>query len=159
MEIDDQKFNLVRSKAEEEYNKIGTIKCPYLNDLVHFNTIGFEHLLFKEWNKTRTRIEQYTRLRLLKLAPQIIAKSHTLQDYDERKLFVRQKINSRWEQRMKLVKYYGFVAIVNNARIKIIIKEIEGGAKIFYSLYPSWREVNESGVKKKMLYTGNLETD
>lgn len=141
MEISDSKFDLVRKSAEEEYKKIKRVKCPYLNDYVHFNTVGFQHLLFKDWNKTRSRTEQYIRLKLIKLAPLVISKSHTLQEFDERKIFIRQNINSRWESRMKTVYYYVFVAIINEARIKIIVKEIEGGVKTFYSLYPSWKVI------------------
>jgi len=69
--------------------------------------ILFEHLLFRAWEKRRSQREQYTRLRLISLAPEIISKSHSLQEYDERNLFVRQKINSRWEKRLKKVFYYG----------------------------------------------------
>ena len=159
-EIDDVKFEQVRKTAGDEYQKIGRVYCPYLDEHVHFNSEGFEHLLFKEWNKTRTRLEQYTRLRLLRLAPQVISKSHTMQEFDERHMLVRQKINSRWESRAKVVRYYVFVAIINNARIKVIVKEIEGGAAFFYSLYPSWRvEKNEDGKKRKIFYSGNLESD
>ncbi|MFA4937571.1 MAG: hypothetical protein WC575_04810 [Patescibacteria group bacterium] len=160
MEIDDQRFNLVRKRAEEEYEKIGKVKCPYLNDYVNFNTIGFQHLLFKDWNKTRLRTEQYIRLKLIKLAPLVISKSHTLQEFDECKIFIRQKINSRWESRIKIVRYYVFVAIINEARIKVIVKGIEGGGKIFYSLYPSWKVVVDvNGQKKKKFYSGDLESD
>ncbi|MBI4994483.1 hypothetical protein HZC21_02455 [Candidatus Peregrinibacteria bacterium] len=160
MDISEEKFETVRKRAEEEYVRIGTVRCPYLQDEVHFNRVGFEHLLFKEWNKTRSRIEQYVRLKLLKLAPLVLSKSHTLQEYDERRMFVRQKINTRWESRVKLVRYYVFVAIINDARIKIIVKEIEGGSKIFYSLYPSWKVVVDvNGEKKKRFFTGDPETD
>jgi|SRR3989338_4066612 len=160
MGINDTKFNITRTKAEEDYEKIGKVKCPYFDDYVTFNTIGFQHLLFKNWNKTRLRTEQYIRLKLIKLAQLVIAKSHTLQEYDERKNFVRQKINSRWETRMKIIRYYVFVAIINNARIKVIVKEIDGGAKLFYSLYPSWKvTVDINGQKKKKFFSGNLELD
>ncbi len=159
LEITDEKFDETRNLAEELYKNAGRIRCPYLDEDVHFNAEGFEHLLFKSWNKSRTRGEQYTRLRLFPLAPLIISKSHTLQEYDERKLFVRQKINSRWEQRMKTVRYFVFVAIVKNVRLKVVVKEIEGGAKFFYSLYPSWRVVmSENGNQRKVFYSGDLET-
>jgi len=160
MEIPEDKFKIAREQAEIEYKNIGKIRCPYLCDDVHFNNEGFEHLLFKSWNKTRNRIEQYTRLRLLKLAPEILKKSHTLQEYNECKLFVRQKINSRWEKRIKIVRYYVFIAIIKNARVKIIVKEIEGGVKYFYSLYPSWKvTTNNDGKQRKVFYSGNPETD
>ncbi len=158
MEIDDKKFEGVKQNAKQNYEKIGKVRCPYLDDYVHFNKEGFEHLLFKTWNRTRSRQEQYIRLRLLPLIPEIIAKTHTLQEYDERKMLVRQKINSRWEQRVKLVRYYVFVAIVKSVRLKIIIKEIEGGEKFFYSFYPSWKTTKDD-LKKKILYSGNLEED
>ncbi len=108
-EISNEKFEQIRQQAEECYENIGSIKCPYLNDKVNFNSEGFQHLLFKSWNKTRSRKEQHTRLKLLPLAPKIISLSHTLQEYDERKLFIRQRINSRWEKRLKIVRYYVFL--------------------------------------------------
>jgi hypothetical protein len=83
-----------------------------------------------------------------------------MQEFDERPMFVRQKINSRWESKLKVVRYYVFIAIINNARIKIVVKEIEGGEPFFYSLYPSWRiEKNEDGKQRKIFYSGNLEFD
>lgn len=160
MEISEEKFETVRKRAEEEYAKIGKVRCPYLQDEVHFNRVGFEHLLFKEWNKTRSRLEQYVRLKLLRLAPLVLSKSHTMQEYDERMMFVRQRINARWEKMMKMVRYYVFVAIINDARIKVIVKEIEGGSKVFYSLYPSWKVVVDgNGTRKKRLFTGDPEID
>ena len=160
MEIDEGKFESVRRAAEEEYAKIGKVRCPYLQDEVHFNRVGFEHLLFKEWNKSRSRLEQYVRLKLLRLAPLVVSRSHTLQEFDERKMFVRQKINSRWESHMKLVRYYAFVAIINEARLKVIVKGVDGGAKLFYSLYPSWKVITDvSGQSRKKFFTGNPEVD
>jgi hypothetical protein len=158
MEIDEKKIKELKQRIKQEYDKIGKIKCPYLNDYVYFNNEGFKHLLFKTWNRARSRLEQYTRLRLFPLVPDIIAKAYTLQEYDERKIFVRQKINSRWENRLKLVRYYVFVAITKKVRLKIIIKEIEGGEKFFYSLYPSWK-IKKDDSKKKIFYSGNLEED
>ncbi|MDP3771900.1 MAG: hypothetical protein Q8Q94_00815 [bacterium] len=160
MENGEEKFTKCREDAEKYYKMLTTVWCPYLQDSVHFNVEGFEHLLFKSWNKNRTQIEQYTRLRLLRFAPEIISKSHTLQEYDERSILVRQKINSRWERRMKNVQYYIFVAIIKSVRLKIVVKEIEGGNKFFYSLYPSWRiEEQTNGNKKKVFYSGNPEED
>ncbi|MDP2821018.1 MAG: hypothetical protein Q8O39_02355 [bacterium] len=158
MKIIDEKFEKVKQIAKLDYNKIKKVKCPFLQDYVYFNKDGFDHLLFKTWNRSRSQLEQYSRLRLLSLVPEIIAKSHTLQEYDERKIFVRQKINSRWEQRMKMVRYYVFVAVVKTVRLKIIVKEIEGGEKFFYSLYPSWKK-DKKDPKKKIFYSGNLEED
>ena len=160
MEIEEEKFKRLREKAERDYEAIGKIRCPYFKEDVHFNTEGFRHLLFKSWNKTRSRTEQYMRLKLLPFAVELIENAHTLQEYDQRKLFVRQKTSSRWCKTLKLVRYYVFTGIFQDKeiRIKVIVKEIAGGAKFFHSVYPSWRVVRDSfGRKKKVFYSGNLE--
>lgn len=101
--------------------------------------------------------EQTTRLRLLPLVPNIIAASHTLQEHDQRQLFVRQKINSRWEKHLKVITYFVFIAIVKKVRLKIVVKEIEGAAKQFYSLFPFWKM--DKTNSKKIFFSGNLEDD
>ena len=101
-------------------------------------------------------IDQYIRLRLLKLAPQIISKSHTLQEFFETKRFEKQKINSRWENRLIQVVYYGFVAIINGARIKVIVKEVEGGSKFFWSIIPFWKNDKKNSQNKKILHAGDM---
>jgi hypothetical protein len=161
MEISDEKFEQRKTEATAFYKSIGQVKCPYFDgDCVHFNSEGFEHLIFKEWNKTRSQVEQYTRFRLLPLAVSIIKKSGTMQEYDERNMFVRSQSRGKWSQVMKAVRYYIFVAIVGELRAKVIIKEIEGGQRCFHSIYPSWQtESDGQGGKRKKLYRGEPETD
>lgn len=163
MEIEQGKFLKAKEEAENYYKTIGQIYCPYLKEKISFNTKGLEHLKFKDKNKARIISDQYIRLKLLKLAPHIIEKSNTLQDFFETKKFEQQKINSRWEYRFVKVTYYGFVAIINNARIKIIIKEIEGGNKFFWSLIPFWKNNRKNSgnnfENKKILHAGDMEAD
>lgn len=108
--------------ANVYYKNIGKIWCPFLNDYVYFNSSGFRHLIFRHWRKRRTIHQQYLRFKFLPLAPQILSKSHTLQEYREKGKF----------------KYYGFVSIIGKVRLKIIVKQINGGIKFFYSLFPFW---------------------
>lgn len=161
MEISVEKFNQRKTEADTYYKSIGNVKCPYFNgEPVYFNSEGFEHIIFKHWNKTRSQIEQYTRFRLLPLAVTVIKKSGTLQEFDQRNLFVRRKSKDGWNKILKNVKYYIFTAIIGDLRLKIVIKEIEGGQKNFWSLYPSWDTIkNIEGEKKKKFYSGDPETD
>ncbi len=162
MEIDREKFEKIKKETKEYYAKLGAVRCPYLKADVHFNEEGFGHLLSKSWNRGRSLSEQYTRLRILPKVIEIIKIAHTLQEFDERKIFVRQKINSRWEKRLKIVRYYVFIAFLKerNFRLKIIIKEIEGGQPFFWSVYPSWKITKDNnGNKRKVFYSGNLEED
>ncbi|MBI5621994.1 hypothetical protein HY933_03985 [Candidatus Falkowbacteria bacterium] len=126
MSTDEEKFNSAKNDATRFYSEVGKVFCPYLSKDVHFNTEGLQHLIFKSWNTTRSQDEQYIRLRLLPLAVRIIKKSATLQEYCERNMLVRQKINSRWEKRMKLVRYYVFIAVMPNqgVRLKVVVKEV-----------------------------------
>jgi len=160
MEFTEADFDSVKKLAEEYYKTIGEVNCPYLKDKVAFNAKGLDHIKFKEWDKARSVQDQYVRLRLLKIAPQILQQSHTLQEFFETNKMERQKINSRWENRMINVKYYGFVAIVNKHRLKVIVKEIQGGNKFFWSLIPFWKTRKDAiNGNKKILHEGDLEVE
>ena len=145
----------IRSEARRSYAALGPLFCPYLNDVVHFRNDGFEHLLFKRKDKPRSPAEQYTRLRMLPLAGEVIRKSHTLQEFSQQTATVRQQSANRWEKKAKAVNYYVFTAIIRpRVRIKVVIREIEGGVKHFYSLFPSWRvETDTNGKLTKALYS------
>ena len=153
MKVSQEKFNSVKAKAEKFYKEIGEVYCPYFQEKVSFSVKGLNHIKFKNWNRTRLVEDQYLRLKSLDLTPEIIRKSHTLQEFREAKNFERQKINSRWERRLVEVRYYAFVAILKGIRIKVIIKEIENGKKFFWSIYPYWKRKKN----KKILYDGDLE--
>lgn len=158
MNIDLKKFEKIKEESLEFYNSLGEIKCPYFNDKVSFNTKGIQHLRFKAFNKTRPIQDQYMRLKLLKYAPEIIKKTNTLQEICQKKNFERIQINSRWEQKAIEVNYYGFVAIMDEVRIKIIVKETTGGEKYFWSIIPCWKQDKEI-LNKKILHEGDLEND
>jgi hypothetical protein len=159
MEIDKNIFGRIKKEAENNYRKIGSIYCPYLKDDVSFNNKGLDHIKLKEWDKARLLSDQYLRLKFLKLVPLIIKDSHTLQEYSEQRRLERQKINSRWEKRLVTVRYYGFVAIVKEIKIKVIVKEIEGGKPFFWSVIPFWKREKDPLLRqtKKVFCDGDLE--
>ncbi|MDE2213412.1 MAG: hypothetical protein KGJ34_02690, partial [Patescibacteria group bacterium] len=105
----------------------------------------------------RPRSEQYARLKLLYLAPQILKSSHTVQGIWRTKHFESQKTNSRWERVLKEVSYYEFVAVLDSVRVKVIIKEVVGGEKHFWSIIPFWRVDTQNG--RRLLHSGYPESD
>ena len=156
MKISKVKFNLEKKKAKKFYLKINKIKCPFLKEYVNFNRKGWEHITTENWNRGRSDKEQYTRLRLLGLAVEIIKDSHTLQEYDERNIFIRQSINSRWENKLKRVEYFAFTSIYldKGIRLKVIVEKIEGASPVFLSVYPFWKVENDiNGNKRKVFYS------
>lgn len=158
MNIDPNKFDKIKKEAADFYKSIDEVYCPYLQEKVSFNAKGLDHIKFKEWNKARSIEDQYTRLRLLKLAPSILSKSHTLQELSETKKFERQKINSRWENRLVKIIYYGFVSVINGTRVKVIVKKIDNNGSFFWSIIPFWKPRKDNfGNQIKNLHEGDLE--
>jgi hypothetical protein len=80
-----------------------------------------------------------------------------LQGISETRQFEAQKTNSRWEHVLKDVTYFEFIAVVNKLRIKIIIKQVLGAEKHFWSIVPFWKidKINS----KRILHSGNLAHD
>jgi|SRR3989338_6495233 len=161
MSVDLEKFNKFKAEAEELYKTFGETNCPYLGTKVGFNAKGLEHIKFKARSVARSTQDQYVRFRLLKLAPDIVRKSHTLQEYFKTKKFESLKIGSEWEQKMVNITYYGFVAIVADMRIKVVLKQIDDGKIFFWSIIPFWKneQKNTPNINKKILHVGDLEID
>jgi hypothetical protein len=57
-----------------------------------------------------------------------------------------------------IVRYYGFIAILEKVRIKVIIKEVEGGNKFFWSIIPFWKVRKENNQTQKILHKGDPES-
>jgi hypothetical protein len=160
---DSEVFLRVKQKAEELYKSILPIYCPYFKDKVHFNTKGLDHIKFKEWNKPRTIYDQFLRFKLLNLVPQVITSSTTVQGIWRRKEWDRVKRHARWEKKPLDVNYYEFVSVIGKIRLKVVIKEIVGGEKFFWSIIPFWgmnKVTNNRNLHYKDLeYDGNIVSD
>ena len=160
MEFTLEQFIECKKIAETFYETLIKIKCPYFNDFVYSNNKGLEHLRFKRWNKTRSQQDQYVRFRHIKLAKNIIENSKTLQAFSTKRQLERIKINSKWQQVIKTVTYYEFIAVMEShgslVRVKVIVKELEGGEKFFWSIIPFW---GTKGNGERILTNGNPEID
>lgn len=154
---DEQDFQKVKNDAESFYKTIGEVYCPYFEEKIVFNIKGLKHLKFKSDRQARPSKDQYSRLKLIDFAPEILKQSHTLQGVWQIKRFEVQKTNSRWEHVMKDVIYYEFIAVINNIRVKVIVKEVLGGEKHFWSVIPFWGI--DKVTSKRILHTGDLEND
>jgi hypothetical protein len=140
LEFTDAQFEDVRRRAEEHYQRVGKIRCPYFQEPVHFSTDGLRHLLFKTWNRGRPRQDQFMRLRHLAAAQAVIRQSRTVQGILETQEWERRKRHGRWERLLRAVTYYEFVAVLDSRRFKVIVKQVSGGERQFWSLIPHWRQ-------------------
>lgn len=156
LEFSDPQFEEVRRQAEEQYQRVGKIRCPYFQEPVHFGTDGLRHLLFKTWNRGRPRQVQFMRLRHLGAAPEIIRQSRTVQGILETQEWERRKRHGRWERSLQPVTYYEFVAVLAGRRFKVIVKQVPGGERRFWSLIPHWRQ---SPIGQRFLHDGQPALD
>ncbi len=156
MSLDLSDIQDVKSKGEIIYRAIGKINCPYLKRDVSFNSQGLTHLKFKDRRRARSKQDQYMRFKILGLAPKIISKSNTVQGVDTVNRFEKVRINSRTDTLLKTVNYYEFVAVINQIRAKVIVKQIENGEPFFWSIIPNWK-ISDT---KRILYSSkDLELD
>ena len=156
LEFTEEEFKQVRTNAEILYKTIDSVYCPFFGEQVNFNADGLEHLKFKAWNKPRKRNDQFMRLKLLRLAPEVIKNSKTLQGVWDTKKPVRRKRHGKWESLFTDVSYYEFIAVLEKKRMKVIVKQLAGGEKFFWTLIPYWRM---DGFNNRVIHDGNPETD
>ncbi|MEK7610388.1 MAG: hypothetical protein AAB468_01410 [Patescibacteria group bacterium] len=135
---DEKDLATVKEKSEAFYGSIKKVHCPYFGENVVFNAKGIRHLKFKSDERARTREDQYSRLKLIHLAPEVLKLSRTVQGIWHTKRFEIQKTHSRWEKILKNVSFYEFLAVLDSVRIKVIVKEVVGGEKHFWSVIPFW---------------------
>jgi hypothetical protein len=154
---DEDDFEKVKADAEAFYPTIGEVYCPYFKEKIAFNAKGFRHLKFKSDQVARVQKDQYTRLKLLKYVPIIIHNSRTLQGIRETRQFEIQKMNSRWEKVLKDVTTYEFIAIIENLRVKVLIKQVIGNQKYFWSVIPYWGI--DKADNKRILHNMTNEDD
>ena len=128
-----------------------------MKEKVSFGAIGLEHLKFKRREKARLEQDQYMRFKLISLAPEVLKLSHTVQGVLETKKFERIRMKGRTDIILKPVNYYEFVAVLKRNRIRVIVKQIDGGQKFFWSLIPFWG-MNKDTMDR-ILHNGIPEED
>ncbi|KKU67880.1 MAG: hypothetical protein UX89_C0011G0003 [Parcubacteria group bacterium GW2011_GWA2_47_16] len=97
------------------------------------------------------------RFKLIHLAPEVLKASHTLQGILETKKFERVRTHSRTEDVLKAVNYYEFIAVIKRNRVRVVVKQIDGGEKFFWSLIPFWGMNKET--MSRILHDGVPEED
>lgn len=141
-----EKYKEERIKAEIFYKNIGKIKCPFFNDYIIFDSEGFHHLVYKN-GVERSKNEQTTRFKLLYNAIELLKLTNTNQEFLVNFSMINRKKFKKIVKENIEVKYWGFMAIVKNIRIKVVIKMIGNGRIHFWSVFPAWNTKYYQGVK------------
>lgn len=160
IEFTKNEFDTLKATAEANYKTFEPVRCPYLNEEVAFNVQGLNHIRTKRWNHGRPEKDQFMRLKLLYLAPEIIKTSRTLQGVKSGNRMERIKISSRWETKMVHVTYYEFISVQETngggvCRLRIVVKKTGDSPPCFWSIIPYWRQ----GIHGKEMFEGDPEED
>jgi hypothetical protein len=135
--MEDSYFEQKKAKARDIYDAHRTIRSPYFGDDIILNADGFHHLRYSA-RRERNREEQVLKFTLLPLGLHILKKAATLQEY--RRLLSPVGAPSRHDGSvpMKLVEWWGFVAIFVEQQIKVrvIVRKVGDGNLHFWSVMP-----------------------
>lgn len=135
---DASSYEKLKENARNEYNNLPDISCPALKSNVSFNGQGFNHLIFKNHRNERDRMSQIMRLKLMNRAYNLIGLTTTIQEYEViNKSFTVKKYKEKIIVN-KEVAYWGFIAILDDRKIKVILRKIGNGNLHFWSVIPAW---------------------
>jgi len=125
------------AKAKQIYSKIGRIPCPLFNgEFVVFNRHGFTHIL-RRGKLIRPKAQRLIRLRLIEFAETIIKTpdgSVTVEFRDEYEI---ERVVNRFGKKIlekRKARSWGFVRVVDDSKITIVVGQIDGGQKEFLSI-------------------------
>jgi hypothetical protein len=153
-------YEKIKYAASNYYNNIGDLYSPAFKEKVAFSAEGFNHIVYKTARTERERTSQILRFRLLSLARKLIEISTTYQEYDEKIKEFNIKKHKKRINIYKQVKYWGIIAIIENRKIKVILRKIgENGKMHFWSIVPAWTTNKYRDAKFVTTMKGNPEED
>lgn len=159
MDVEDlSNYAKLREDALVYYSSIDRIYCPAFKGYVVFPSESFNHIVFKTANRERDRQSQVARFKLLTRAVKLVKESTTHQEYEEiLKAFVVERYGKKFVEG-KRVQYWGIIAIIDNRKIKVIVRQIGEGNMHFWSIIPAW-VTNKRDRKLPGMMKGNPEED
>ncbi len=123
-----------KKQIKSIFNKVGVIACPaFGGDKIYFNAKGANHLIYKGNRRQRSANRIKTNIRLLPRAVKLL------------KLATFWQEESQYDAGNKVYKFWAFEAVVDQRRIKVIVRQVGKGRKHFWSVIPAWRR-NRFGV-------------
>jgi len=152
--MDTAYFQTKKEKAKEIYGSQRTIYNPYFKSDIVLNSDGFHHLQFSA-RRERSKEEQVLKFTMLPLGLKIIKQAATLQEY--RKLLCPIGERSNRPRLMKMVEWWGFVAIFieQDIKVRVVLRRVGNGNITFWSVMPYSKR--RKGDHKQRLFTDGIE--
>ncbi|MCX6783694.1 MAG: hypothetical protein NT141_01290 [candidate division WWE3 bacterium] len=120
-----------KKNAKAFFKKHKSVKCPaFPKEKVYFNSRSLNHLFYEGAMSARPSKETETRVSLLPRAFLVLKRSSFWQE--ERIV----------DHKGEIMHYWSLEAVVEERRIKVIVRQKGGGRKFFWSVIPSWRKID-----------------
>ena len=120
-------------KIKSFFNQVRQVQNPALGEIIYFNAKGINHLLYKNNRNLRQKDRIKANFILLPRATKLLEKSTFWQEESH---YVKDK--SKYF-------FWAFEAVVDQRRIKVIVRQVNSGKKHFWSVIPAWRK-NRYGI-------------
>jgi hypothetical protein len=153
--MDESYYEQKREKARSIYDAQRTIYSPYFKDQIVFNSDGFHHLRYSA-RRERSKEEQVLKFTLLPLGIRIINTATTLQEYRKLLSPVGDRSTRDGSIKMKMVEWWGFVAIFveHDIKVRVVLRKVGEGNIHFWSVMPY---AKLKGARK--MFTEGIEDD
>ncbi|OGG69125.1 hypothetical protein A3F27_03395 [Candidatus Kaiserbacteria bacterium RIFCSPHIGHO2_12_FULL_53_13] len=147
----------IKEEARKLYGSFKPVKCPALgNQQVSFPSEGFNHLIYRIPKQERHPRVQIMRFELLTKARQLLERTNTVQEYED---YLDQVIGWKYKKKQLIntkIRDWGFVAIINGYRIKVVVRQVGAGEKQFLSVIPAWSTKYYRDIKIVRNTKGNV---
>ncbi len=138
----------LRNKAKELYDSFENVRCPALNnEFVNFTSEGFNHILYRTKKSERDKSTQIMRFELLAKAKKLIELTTTYQEHEKYYRTIERRRFKRKVLEQEGINDWGLIGVVDNFRIKVVIRKIGNGKYQFYSVIPAWRTKYYKDIK------------
>jgi len=156
--MDASYFEAKRQKAAEIYSRQRTIHSPYFKSDISLTSNGFHHLQFSDRHE-RSKEEQVLKFTLLPLGLKVLQQAATVQEYRKLLCPVGEKAIRDGSRPMKLVEWWGFVAIFipQDIKIRVIVRKVGNGNFNFWSVMPYSKLGNRQ--RNQRLFVDGIEDD
>ena len=118
-----------KSKIKKIFDQNKEIACPaFPGEKIILNAKGINHLIYKGSRSRREASRIKTNIRLL---PQAITTLKLMPLWQEETSYIKDQIKYQ---------FWCFEAVIENRRIKVILRQVGRGKKHFWSVIPAWRK-------------------
>lgn len=118
----------------KEYKSVELVYCPFFKKNIAFNAKALNHIFFKGSRSERFFEDSQTRMRLFKRAVVLLKTVTTVSGY-----FCDMR-------HAKNIQYWEFIAVIDNRRIAVVVRQLGNGEPHFWSVIPKWKTIEGSIV-------------